>query len=62
MDICILIITNMMKQQHALLIPGYIKVRGKSIKAKGLLDSGADAAIINSKLVDKYNLPTVKLP
>ena len=51
-----------MKRRHALLIPGYIEVGGKAVEAKGLLDSGADAIIINAKLVEKYNLPTVKLP
>lgn len=62
MDICISIIMNIMKQWHALLIPGYIEVCGQSVKAKGLLDSGVDTAIINSKLVEKYNLLIVRLP
>ena len=62
MVICISIIISTMKWQHALLIPGYIKVHGESIEAKGLLDSRVDAATINFKLVNKYNLLTIRLP
>ena len=45
-----------------MLIPGYIEVGGKAVEVKALIDTGAEAIIINSKLVDQYNLPTVRLP
>ena len=50
-----------MRRRHALLIPGYVEIGEKSVGIKGLINSGADATIINSKLVKKYNLPTVCL-
>ena len=43
------------------MIPGYVEIGEKSVGIKGLINSGADATIINSKLVKKYNLPTVCL-
>ena len=45
-----------------MLIPGYIEVGGKAVEVKALIDTGAEAIIINSKLVEQYNLPTVRLP
>ena len=45
-----------------MLIPSYIEVGDKAVEVKGLIDTGAEAIIINSKLVDQYNLPTVRLP
>ena len=39
-----------------------MEIGGKSVGIKALVDSGADATIINSKLVEKYNLPLVQLP
>ena len=44
------------------MIPGHVKIGGKSVGIKALVDSGADATIIDSKLVEKYNLPLVQLP
>ena len=56
------IITNTERRRHALLIPGYIEAGQKTVEIKGLIDTGADAVIINQRLVDKYNLPTTRLP
>ena len=56
------IITNTERRCHALLIPGYIEAGKKTVEIKGLIDTGADAVIINQRLVDKYNLPTTRLP
>ena len=54
--------TNTEKRRHALLLPGYIHVGKIAVKVRAMLDSGADAVIISKKLVEKYDLPTVKLP
>ena len=56
------IITNTERRRHALLIPGYIEADPKTVEIKGLINTGADAVIINQRLVDKYNLPTTRLP
>ncbi|KAJ8455645.1 hypothetical protein ONZ51_g12371 [Trametes cubensis] len=37
-------------------------VQDKAVEIKGLIDTGADAVIVNKKIVDKYNLPTGRLP
>ena len=58
----IALITNTEKHRHALLLPGYIHVRKIAIKVQAMLDSGADAVIISKRLVERYNLLTVKLP
>ena len=42
-----------------LLLPGYMEVGKIAIEAKGLLNTGADAVIVNKKLVDQYKVPTV---
>ena len=34
----------------------------KTVGVKSLIDTGADAVIINTRLVDQYKLPTVRLP
>ncbi|KAJ8474036.1 hypothetical protein ONZ51_g7484 [Trametes cubensis] len=39
-----------------------MQVQDKAVEIKGLIDTGADAVIVNKKIVDKYNLPTVRLP
>ena len=39
-----------------------MEVRNKAVEIKGLIDTGADAVIVNRKIVEKYNLPTVRLP
>ena len=41
---------------------GYIECGPKVVGIKALFDSGADATIINQRIVEKYHLPTVKLP
>ena len=56
------LVTNTQRRRHAMLIPSYIEVGDKAVEVKGLIDTGAEAIIINSKLVDQYNLPTVRLP
>lgn len=56
------LITNTQQCRHAILIPSYIEVEDKAVEVKGLINIGAEAIIINSKLVDQYNLPTVRLP
>ena len=56
------IVINTERRRHALLLPGFMEVGKFAIGVKGLLDTGADAVIVNSKLVDKYKLPTVRLP
>ena len=53
------IITNIERHRHVLLISGYIEAGQKTIEIKGPINTGADAVIINQKLVDKYNLPTI---
>ena len=53
------IITNIERHHHALLISGYIEADQKTIEIKGLINTGANAVIINQRLVDKYNLPTI---
>ena len=52
-------VINTEHQKHALLLPGYLEAGDKVIGVKGLLDTGADAVIVNNRLVDKYNLPMV---
>ena len=52
---------NTERRKDAILIPGYIKVGNKVVGVKGLIDTGADAVIINTKLVKQYQLPTVRL-
>ena len=42
-----------------MLIPSYIEVGDKAVEVKGLINTGDEAIIINLKLVDWYNLPTV---
>ncbi|KAJ8488068.1 hypothetical protein ONZ51_g3765 [Trametes cubensis] len=42
--------------------PKELHVQDKAVEIKGLIDTGADAVIVNKKIVDKYNLPTVRLP
>ena len=61
-DLRVPVVTNTERRNHALLLPGYIQVGDLAVGVKGLLDSGADAVIINRKVVEKHNLPTVKLP
>ena len=39
-----------------------MQVGNKAVEIKGLIDTGADAVIVNRKIVEKYNLPTVRLP
>ena len=39
-----------------------MQIRDKAVEIKGLIDTGADAVIVNQKIVDKYQLPTQKLP
>ena len=56
------LVTNTERRRHALLIPGYIRVGDKTVGVKSLIDTGADAVIINTRLVDQYKLPTVRLP
>ncbi|KAJ8456491.1 hypothetical protein ONZ51_g12095 [Trametes cubensis] len=56
------IVTNTERRRSALLIPGYMQVQNKAVETKGLIDTGADTVIVNKKIVDKYNLPTVRLP
>ena len=53
------LVTNTQWCRHAMLIPSYIEVGDKAIEVKSLIDTGAEAIIINSKLVDQYHLPTV---
>ena len=61
-ELHVTIVTNTERRRSALLIPGYMQVQDKAVEIKGLIDTGADAVIINRKIVDKYNLPTVRLP
>ena len=58
-DLYVNLVVNTERCRHALLIPGYIKVRNKVVGAKSLIDTGADVAIINTRVVDKYWLPIV---
>ena len=39
-----------------------MQVGDKAVEIQGLIDTGADAVIVNQRVVDKYNLPTVPLP
>ncbi|KAI0324930.1 hypothetical protein GY45DRAFT_1261857, partial [Cubamyces sp. BRFM 1775] len=39
-----------------------MQVQDKAVEIKGLIDMGADVVIVNKKVVDKYNLLTVRLP
>ncbi|KAJ8456138.1 hypothetical protein ONZ51_g12256 [Trametes cubensis] len=43
-------------------LPKELHVQDKAVEIKGLINTGADAVIVNEKIVDKYNLPTVRLP
>ena len=61
-ELHVTIVTNTERRRGALLIPGYMQVQDKAVEIKGLIDTGADAVIVNKKIVDKYNLPTVRLP
>ena len=61
-ELHVTIVTNTERRRSALLIPGYMQVQDKAVEIKGLIDTGADAVIVNKKIVDKYNLPTVRLP
>ena len=50
------------RRRNVLRLPGYIEVGGKVVEVKSLLDTGANVIIISNKLVERYHLPTVKLP
>ena len=56
------LVANTERRRHSLLLPGYIEVGNLVVEVKGLLDTGADAVIINRKFVEKHKLPTVLLP
>ncbi|RPD52737.1 hypothetical protein L227DRAFT_514347 [Lentinus tigrinus ALCF2SS1-6] len=53
---------DLQRRRHALLIPGYMQVGNKAVEIKGLINTGADAVIVNRKIVERYNLPIVRLP
>ena len=61
-DLYVNLVVNTERHRNALLIPGYIEVGDKIIGAKSLIDTGANIVIINTCIVDKYQLPTVQLP
>lgn len=61
-DLYVNLVVNTERCRNALLIPGYIEVGDKIIGAKSLINTGADIVIINTRIVDEYQLPTVRLP
>lgn len=61
-ELHVTIVTITERRRSALLISGYMQVQDKVVEIKGLINMGADAVIVNRKIIDKYNLLTVRLP
>lgn len=50
------------QRRLAYLLSGYVECGPKVVGIRALFDSGADATIINRRIVERYHIPTTPLP
>ena len=61
-DYTISFVTLAQQRRFAYLLSGYVECGPKVVGIRALFDSGADATIINRRIIDKYQLSMVRLP
>ena len=61
-EVSISLVVSTEHRRNTIWLPSYVEFDGKAIGVKALIDSGADGTFISRRIVEKFKLPTVKLP